>query len=92
MKHMTKQRRIGEVYDAAIKDFPDLFKPEAPKPLKIGIRQDLFAVYDGRISRGKISDFLKVWAALPAYIQAREAGPWRYGLDGATFPCKRAKP
>ena len=83
-----KQRRIGEVYGAVLRDFPDLFDAAAPKPLKIGIRQDLYAVYAGRISHGKIMDFLRVWTALPTYIQARETGPWRYGLDGQTFPHK----
>ncbi len=92
MRSTVYQQRVEDVHSAVLRDFPEPFNPAAPKPLKIGIRQDLFAVYANRISHGKISVILRVWAALPAYIQARETGPLRYGLDGATFPCAHDAP
>ena len=41
MNPQIKQQRIGEVYDAVLFDYPEIFNATDPKPLKLGIRHDL---------------------------------------------------
>lgn len=86
MNPIIKARRVEAVFAVVSADYPHLFNPDNPVPLKIGIRQDLHAVYEGRISHRKIGDFMCVWAALPKYVEARDSATCRYGLDGKEYP------
>ncbi len=67
--------------------FPACFSRTAPKPLKIGLGEELLALAGVHpaltdLSRTQLRRALKVYTGRPAYRKALARGGPRYGLDG----------
>jgi sRNA-binding protein len=67
--------------------FPACFSRTAPKPLKIGLGEELLALAGvhpvlADLSRTQLRRALKVYTGSPAYRKALAKGGPRYGLDG----------
>ncbi|MEY9626258.1 ProQ/FINO family protein [Sinorhizobium fredii] len=61
--------------------WPGAFDAKAPKPLKIGIRDDIRAV-DDDLSDEELSRALRVYARTGTYLATLRAGVKRVDLDG----------
>ncbi|HCF3424998.1 TPA: ProQ/FinO family protein [Pseudomonas aeruginosa] len=65
--------------------FAELFDYEAPKPLKIGIWDDLFTAVKERqleVSESNLRWGVKIYVRRMKYMTALAAGGYRFGLDG----------
>jgi len=67
--------------------FPACFSRTAPKPLQIGLGEELLALAGvhpvlADLSRTQLRRALKVYTGSPAYRKALAKGGPRYGLDG----------
>jgi len=71
---------VNPLLDRLCEAFPACFSRSAPKPLKIGLGEELLALAD--LSRTQLRRALKVYTSAPAYRQALKRGGPRYGLDG----------
>jgi sRNA-binding protein len=71
---------VNPLLDRLCEAFPACFSRSAPKPLKIGLGEELLALAD--LSRTQLRRALKVYTGAPAYRQALAQGGPRYGLDG----------
>lgn len=60
--------------------YPKAFNGASPKPLKIGIQEDLVA--DDKVSRGKIKRALATYVRSPRYLQSLVEGAERVDLNG----------
>ncbi len=60
--------------------YPEVFSRDNPKPLKIGIQEDLVA--DDKVSRTKIKRALASYVRSPQYLKSFEENADRIGLDG----------
>lgn len=60
--------------------YPEVFSRDNPKPLKIGIQEDLVA--DDKVSRTKIKRALASYVRSPQYLRSFEENAPRIGLDG----------
>lgn len=65
------------------KEYPDLFRPDNPKPLKLGIHADMRS--DCGLSGAKIRRGLREWTRHVNYLSTLAEGGPRYGIDGK--PC-----
>jgi ProP effector len=61
-------------------NYPQTFSVSEPKPLKIGIQEDLVA--DGKISQNKIKRGLASYVRIYAYLRAQSEGAARVDLLG----------
>ena len=61
-------------------NYPKAFNAAEPKPLKIGIQEDLVA--DDKVSRGKIKRALATYVRNPRYLQSIVEGADRVDLNG----------
>ncbi len=67
-------------------DFPALFDPKCPLPLKIGIRGDLVLRYRDVLAWNEIAVFLTFWCRRLEYLKSLSASEHRYGVDGSEYP------
>lgn len=63
--------------------YPAVFG-DKPKPLKIGVLQDLMEQHKGEISAKTVRKLLRVHTSRREYLKAVAAGGPRYALDGTT--------
>jgi len=61
-------------------NYPKAFNAAEPKPLKIGIQEDLVA--EEKVSRGKIKRALATYVRSPRYLQSILEGAGRVDLNG----------
>lgn len=61
--------------------YPQTFNPRQPKPLKIGIHEDLAA--DGKLSKTRIRRALNVYVRLRSYYACMSEGADRVNIDGS---------
>ncbi|HHZ6918315.1 TPA: ProQ/FINO family protein [Escherichia coli] len=93
-RHMTKrQRKNRRRVNRLIELWPELFSREAPKPLKVGIFDDLMQDIAARgltFGPGALRATLASYAQSPRYYRALIAGGVRYDLKGQ--PCGEVTP
>ena len=93
-RHMTKrQRKNRRRVNRLIELWPDLFSRETPKPLKVGIFDELMqdlAVRGLAFGPGALRATLASYAQSPRYYRALMAGGARYDLKGQ--PCGEVTP
>ncbi|EHH7638279.1 TPA: proQ/FINO family protein [Escherichia coli] len=93
-RHMTKrQRKNRRRVNRLIELWPDLFSRETPKPLKVGIFDDLMQDIAARgltFGPGALRATLASYAQSPRYYRALIAGAVRYDLKGQ--PCGEVTP
>ncbi|EMR8996625.1 ProQ/FinO family protein [Escherichia coli] len=93
-RRMTKrQRKNRRRVNRLIELWPELFSPESPKPLKVGIFDDLMqdlAVRGLAFGPGALRATLASYAQSPRYYRALMAGGARYDLKGQ--PCGEVTP
>lgn len=93
-RHMTKrQRKNRRRVNRLIELWPDLFNREAPKPLKVGVFDDLMRDIAARgltFGPGALRATLASYAQSPRYYRALIAGGARYDLKGQ--PCGEVTP
>ena len=74
---------IGRRYTQhLVENYPDVFNPDSPKPLKLGIRKKLFKTRPEWVTKKALDRTLCNWTKRRAYLQALAAGGHRYNLDG----------
>jgi sRNA-binding protein len=78
---------VNPIIDRLIETFPACFSRSAPKPLKIGLGEEVMALAGvhpalADLSRTPIRRALKVYTGAAAYRKALAKGGPRYGLDG----------
>ncbi|OSK24063.1 ProQ activator of osmoprotectant transporter ProP superfamily protein [Escherichia coli M056] len=93
-RHMTKrQRKNRRRINRLTELWPELFNHEAPKPLKVGIFDDLMQDISARgleFGTGSLRAALASYAQCPRYYRALMAGGVRYDLKGE--PCGEVTP
>ncbi|EBK9620932.1 ProQ/FinO family protein [Salmonella enterica] len=93
-QHMTKrQRKNRRRINRLIALWPELFNREAPKPLKVGIFDDLMRDIVARgieFGPGALRAAVTSYAQCPRYYRALVAGGARYDLKGQ--PCGEVTP
>ena len=78
----NKNREANQAaVELLIESYPNTFSLDEPKPLKIGIQDDL--VSDEKVSRGKIKRALATYVRNPRYLSSMVAGVQRVDLTGA---------
>jgi sRNA-binding protein len=78
---------VNPIIDRLLEAFPACFSRSAPKPLKIGLGEEVMALAGvhpalADLSRTQIRRALKVYTGASAYRKALAKGGPRYGLDG----------
>jgi sRNA-binding protein len=78
---------VNPIIDRLIETFPACFSRSAPKPLKIGLGEELLALAGvhpalADLTRTRIRRALQVYTGAWAYRKALARGGPRYGLDG----------
>ena len=78
---------VNLILDRLYAAFPACFSRTAPKPLKIGLGEELLALAGvhpalADLTRTQLRRGLKVYTGSPAYRKALAKGGPRYGLDG----------
>ena len=78
---------VNPILDRLIEAFPACFSRTAPKPLKIGLGEEVMALAGvhpalADLSRTQIRRALKVYTGMPVYRKALARGGPRYDLDG----------
>jgi ProP effector len=78
---------VNPLLDRLCAAFPAVFDRQAPKPLKIGLGEELLALAGVHpaltdLSRTQLRRALKVYTGALAYRKALARGGPRYGLDG----------
>ncbi|EPV6733746.1 ProQ/FINO family protein [Escherichia coli] len=93
-RRMTKQQRKNRRrVNRLIELWPELFSPESPKPLKVGIFDDLIQDIAARgisLGQGTLRATLARYVQTPRYYRALVAGGARYDLKGQ--PCGEVTP
>ncbi|MEN3263067.1 ProQ/FinO family protein [Sodalis endosymbiont of Spalangia cameroni] len=83
-----KLRRGQEAIAGLMAHWPQLFSLEQPKPLKIGIAEDIYKDIKAReleLTRAKAGAALMFYTQTPVYLEAVCAGGNRFDLSGQ--PC-----
>lgn len=78
---------VNPLLDRLCQAFPACFNRKAPKPLKIGLGEEVMALAGvhpalADLSRTQLRRALKVYTGAPAYRKALVRGGPRYDLDG----------
>ena len=78
---------VNPIIDRLVETFPACFSRSAPKPLKIGLGEELMALAGvhpalADLTRTRIRRALKAYTGAPAYRQALARGGPRYDLAG----------
>jgi len=78
---------VNPLLDRLCAAFPACFSRSAPKPLKIGLGEELLALAGvhpalADLSRTQLRRALRVYTGSPVYRKALARGGPRYGLDG----------
>lgn len=78
---------VNPIIDRLVETFPACFSRSAPKPLKIGLGEELMALAGAHpaladLTRTRIRRALKVYTGAPAYRKALKRGGPRYDLAG----------
>ncbi|MCQ6878391.1 ProQ/FinO family protein [Escherichia coli] len=93
-RHMTKrQRKNRRRVNRLIELWPELFSRKTPKPLKVGIFDDLIQDIAARgisLGQGTLRATLARYVQTPRYYRALVAGGARYDLKGQ--PCGEVTP
>lgn len=80
-KARNKNREANQAAVALlVGEYPAAFSSDEPKPLKIGIQEDL--VSEEKVSRGKIKRALATYVRNPRYLQSLVEGADRVDLQG----------
>ncbi len=80
-KARNKNREANQAAVALlVENYPQAFNSEEPKPLKIGIQEDL--VSDEKVSRSKIKRALATYVRNPRYLKSLVEGADRVDLQG----------
>ncbi|EQB8241472.1 ProQ/FINO family protein [Escherichia coli] len=91
---MTKrQRKNRKRINRLVELWPELFNREKPKPLKVGITDDLIqniAIRELAFSAGALRAAVASYVQSPRYYRALMAGGARYDLKGQ--PCGEVTP
>jgi ProP effector len=84
-KDKVNQKKSRENFEAAKawleKEFPQVFNPREPTPLKTGIRKELLAK-GVPFSATQLNKVLGAYVHSLGYLKAIVEGQWRYGLNG----------
>jgi ProP effector len=80
VSNKSKQKIFNEVVGVICQRFPATFFIHKPKPLKIGIYDDLLAV--GVLDEKGLSAFLRAYCKLGRYLAVVVPGAQRVDLDG----------
>ncbi|KAE9883040.1 proQ/FINO family protein [Escherichia coli] len=93
-QHMTKrQRKNRKRINRLVELWPELFNREKPKPLKVGIPDDLIqdiAIRELAFGAGALRAAVASYVQSPRYYRALMAGGARYDLKGQ--PCGEVTP
>ena len=93
-RHMTKrQRKNRKRINRLMELWPELFNREKPKPLKVGITDDLIqdiAIRELAFGAGALRAAVASYVQSPRYYRALMAGGARYDLKGQ--PCGEVTP
>ncbi len=93
-RHMTKrQRKNRKRINRLVELWPELFNREKPKPLKVGIPDDLIqdiAIRELAFGAGALRAAVASYVQSPRYYRALMAGGARYDLKGQ--PCGEVTP
>ncbi|EIM7320212.1 ProQ/FinO family protein [Escherichia coli] len=93
-RHMTKrQRKNRKRINRLVELWPELFNREKPKPLKVGIPDDLIqdiAIRKLAFGAGTLRAAVASYMQSPRYYRALMAGGARYDLKGQ--PCGEVTP
>lgn len=93
-RHMTKrQRKNRKRINRLVELWPELFNREKPKPLKVGITDDLIqdiAIRELAFGAGALRAAVASYVQSPRYYRALMAGDARYDLKGQ--PCGEVTP
>ncbi|WP_096975315.1 ProQ/FINO family protein [Escherichia coli] len=93
-RHMTKrQRKNRKRINRLVELWPELFNREKPKPLKVGIPDDLIqdiAIRKLAFGAGTLHAAVASYVQSPRYYRALMAGGARYDLKGQ--PCGEVTP
>lgn len=84
-KLIKAARRAIERIEMLKRHWPDAITPEAPRPLKLRIRQDMIDDAKARgldITPGKIEGALATYTRRRNYLMAVAAGGYRYDMHG----------
>ena len=78
---------VNPIIDRLVETFPACFSRSAPKPLKIGLGEEVMALAGvhpalADLTRTRIRRALNVYTGAPAYRRALVKGGPRYDLDG----------
>ena len=78
---------VNPIIDRLVETFPACFSRSAPKPLKIGLGEEVMALAGvhpalADLTRTRIRRALQVYTGAWAYRKALAKGGPRYGLDG----------
>lgn len=75
-----EQEANRKALDELCEVLPEVFNPRQPKPLKIGIHEDIAAT--GKLSKTRIRRALNVYVRLRSYYRCMVEGAERVGIDG----------
>ncbi|WP_126723088.1 ProQ/FINO family protein [Escherichia coli] len=93
-RHITKrQRKNRKRINRLVELWPELFSREKPKPLKVGITDDLIqdiAIRELAFGAGTLRAAVASYVQSPRYYRALMAGGARYDLKGQ--PCEEVTP
>ncbi len=93
-RHMTKrQRKNRKRINRLVEFWPESFSREKPKPLKVGITDDLIqdiAIRELAFGAGALRAAVASYVQSPRYYRALMAGGARYDLKG--LPCGEVTP
>ena len=81
-KKSEKKRQIYKVVEILVKKYPKIFNKKEPKPLKIGILEDIAEDLGEELSKTEIKKGLKYYTSAIQYHQAIMAERYRVNLNG----------
>lgn len=81
-KKSEKKRQIYKVIEILVKKYPKIFNKKDPKPLKLGILEDIAEDLGEELSKTEIKKGLKYYTSAKQYHQAIMAERYRVNLRG----------
>ncbi|WP_240547402.1 ProQ/FINO family protein [Mesorhizobium tianshanense] len=81
MSTASRAKSPAQLFRHLSAKWPAAFNPKAPKPLKIGIHQDI-RVLDGELSDDELRRALRAYTRMARYLARLDAGAARVDLDG----------
>lgn len=81
MRGTKEGRSPSELFRHLSARWPEAFNPKAPRPLKIGIHQDIRAL-DGELSDDELSTAMSAYTKMRTYLLQLRTGAVRVDLNG----------